>query len=42
MYLSFQFQLSKKGGGEGGGKEKLMRIRNGFEQFFVRTLILKQ
>ena len=39
-YLSFQFQMSKKGGGGGGEeKEKLMRIRR---RFFVCALILKQ
>ena len=41
--LSFQFQMSKKLGGGGGGglakKEKLMRIRNGFEEFLVCALI---
>ena len=30
------------GGGGGGEKEKLMRIRNGFEEFVVCALILKQ
>ena len=37
--------MSKKGGGGGGGereKEKLMRIRNGFQEFFVFAQILKQ
>ena len=38
--------MRKKGGGGGGGgegeKEKLMRIRNGFEEFVVCALILKQ
>ena len=33
----------KGGGGEGEGeKDKLMQIRNGFEEFFVCALILKQ
>ena len=38
----FKFQMIKKGGGGGGEKEKLMRIRNGLEEFFVCALILKQ